>query len=143
MLHMLGLVCVRVLGVRVSDPERLGIFLAVLMGFMLLNLVLQPHRFWTVSTLESIGLFLMIVATYLLQFALLNTKGALAAGTSAFHAIVAVVLVLFVVFGMVLVLTIGRSAWRNYKKNVLALTSALGMVASKHIPLMTKGLSNR
>lgn len=66
MLYILGLVCVRVLGVRLQDPERLGIFLAVLLGFMLLNLTLRPYRFQTVFRLEVTGLFLVVAATYLL-----------------------------------------------------------------------------
>lgn len=45
MVYILGLVCVRVLGLTLQDAERLGVFFALLWGFLSLNLALRPHRF--------------------------------------------------------------------------------------------------
>lgn len=53
--------------------------------------------------LEIVGLVIVAAATYMLQFALLNTGGAFSRDTPAFNAVLVLMVVLFVVYGMVLV----------------------------------------
>lgn len=72
MVYILSLVFVQVYGVWLQDAERLAIFMAFLTFFLFLNMSIQPHRFAVVYWMEIIGLGLVVVATYLLQIALLN-----------------------------------------------------------------------
>lgn len=70
LVYVLGLVLVRVMGTQLSGPDRLAVFIALIMGFLVLNMAVKPHRFVTVYALEVVSLGLVLVAAYLLQFAL-------------------------------------------------------------------------
>lgn len=66
MIYIFGLVFVKVQGIRLADPERLAMFMAVLTGFLFFNMAMRPHKYLTVYWLEVCGLGLVVVSTYML-----------------------------------------------------------------------------
>ena len=79
MLYLLCLVVVRVLTVRLEGTARLGLFLALVIGFLFLMVLLRPHRFRILFFIELGGLQIVVLATYILQFALLGSMGGFSA----------------------------------------------------------------
>ena len=75
MVFIIGLECVRVLGVRFTNPEWLSVFLALMGTYVFIILTVRPHRFQRLLYLELMGTCLVLIATYLVQFAMLGDYG--------------------------------------------------------------------
>lgn len=108
MMFIFALVCVKVFGVVISDLERLAIFMFVLVSFTMLVVALRPHDFAVLFALELVGLGLVILATYLLQFAYFETSESFTVGESSFNGVVIFMGLLFVLYAILLFLSIVR-----------------------------------
>lgn len=68
MLYILVLVCVQVLGRRLEGPEHLGVFQAVVIGYLFVVLGLRPHRFGAIVLLETLSYVLVLATSHVIMF---------------------------------------------------------------------------
>lgn len=74
MLYITALVVVNILGWRMDGAERMGLFQAVVLGYMLLVLTLRPNRFGFITVLETVGHLLVLATSYSISFGTIDEE---------------------------------------------------------------------